>query len=520
LEYLLKKLDALAIPHSGSDRFDLLDSIIIRDFVALFTFALFPNDDFNLASLIKSPFLQLTENDLYELCHLKEKRSITLLSALKILYPTAYEFLEKIQEKSKTSGVRELYFYLLEFCGLHERILARFGPQAEDILHKFQLFINTHENNYSSSLLSLIYRINSEKNEIKKDLDIQQLDQVRIMTIHAAKGLQAPIVFLVDTNASPNTYSDKILWHREKFDYELPLYPTTGTNLLQSFKIEDADEIYAEYLRLLYVALTRAENELYLCGLAEKPNSSRITWYDICCNALQQLGATPAPFDFDAQKFKWIYGKVSQDKNAFDELTSQLVSPFKISNFAHPKNTLHQLLPQQIISPAKSSDFSNNSSNSSAITGQLIHELLEILPRIIPQQRSSIIAIYLQKTLHSLALAPVAKKNIRKNIHNVLTNKTFQKFFSSASRAEVPIAGSVDGLVISGRLDRLVILPDTVMLLDYKSTYKNFDNDGQLPDIYIQQLDLYCKLLKKIYPTKALESYILLTSSGTLVRIH
>ncbi|MDR1425541.1 MAG: UvrD-helicase domain-containing protein [Rickettsiales bacterium] len=537
LSYLIRNFNGRGIPNSGLDRLNIFEHIIIEDFVSLLTFILFPEDDLNLANLIKSPFIALTEDDLYELCDYRAKHGLSLFGALKSIQREKYILLEHIVTKSHSLGLSELCFYILEDCGFRSKILSRFSPDANDILNKFLLLVRQYESNSNPFLLDFLYFIGDKKNEIKKDLESGNIDQVRIMTVHASKGLQAPIVFIADANSIVDKNREKILWAENTAGYEIPIYAVGGhSDILENIEQNNREEFYAEYLRILYVALTRAENELYLCGLGndmatgggEVVGKTRNTWYELSRLALVNLGAREVDFGQGepAKKYgkKLVYGEAMTYTR--EEPADAPIGNDEIAEVEEIVGNIKKYScgpePEKIVSPSqfyndRDPGADHDGENISLLRGEALHRLLEILPAIDPSRWDSVSEIYLNNTFPTLV--PAIRGETIKTARNILTDENFRQFFRGNSMAEVPIAGDVDGLRVFGKIDRLVELDDRVILLDYKSSSRKFDGADELPRKYVKQLELYGRLLEKLNPTKLIECYILATTQSKLIRV-
>ena len=264
---LIKELRELSIPVSGIDRLKLLEHPIVLDLIALAKVLLCPADDLNLAILLKSPIYNFSEEQLFDLCKAKKGN---LWEELKD------EFLIELQSLVSTKSVFEFYFYILEYKGLR-KAFAQYS-EADDVLDAFLDLILQFEADNISSLQLFLEFLSNSKIEVKRDVSHHQ-PQVKIRTIHGAKGLQAPIVILADTTTLPHS-DDSIIW----LDQEKFLWPGKVkyySDEAHQAKKEKSDKEYAEYLRLLYVALTRAEDELIICGSTKKEQISPKCWYSI-----------------------------------------------------------------------------------------------------------------------------------------------------------------------------------------------------------------------------------------------
>ena len=270
---LIKTLRQENIPVVGLDRIKLLEHPAILDIVALSDFILCYADDMNLAIVLKSPIFGVSEEQLLHSCY---NRNGTLWESIKEQseYKDICSFIEELNPRF----LLEFYFDLIESKGLRKKLVAHFGEEVNEILDVFLDIVEKFENEENSSLQLFINFLSSSAIEVQRDLS-QVSEQVRIMTIHGAKGLQAPIVILADTISLPHN-DDSIIWCSDK---EL-LWPGKAkyySDIAIQAKAMNAAQEYAEYLRLLYVALTRAEDEIIVTGVSKSEKISEKCWYSI-----------------------------------------------------------------------------------------------------------------------------------------------------------------------------------------------------------------------------------------------
>ncbi len=282
ITHLIKELRALHIPTSGLDRLKLSEHPITLDLIALTNFMLCSADDLNLAIILKSPICNLTEEALLELCITRET---TLWDNLKAntFYLSTLELLTKLQNLAKEKSPFEFYFYAFEYLDLRTSFKKHFALEADDILDAFLDLLSEYQNENILSLQLFLNFLNTNKTEVKRDFS-RSKNQVKIMTIHNAKGLQAKTVFLTDTTSLPSN-KDSIIW----LDEQKLLWPGKEKyypDIAKEIKVKKQDKEYAEYLRLLYVALTRAEDKLIICGTAKNENISDKSWYSIIKNCI------------------------------------------------------------------------------------------------------------------------------------------------------------------------------------------------------------------------------------------
>lgn len=273
---LIKTLKQYNIPVAPLDKITLTEHPAILDLIALSKFLLYKEDDLNLAIILKSPLFSFTEEDLIFLCRNREN---TLWSKLEQApqYQQTYNFLEALNPVS----ILNFFFELFEIKGLRKIYLNYYGGEVNDVLDSFLDVVAKFERENISSLQLFIDFLNNSQIEIKRDFT-HNFQQVRVMTVHGAKGLQAPFVILVDTTSLPHN-DETIIW----LDETQLLWPGKAkyyNELITQAKAKLSAQEYAEYVRLLYVAITRAEEKFICTGIAKSDRISDKSWYRILSN--------------------------------------------------------------------------------------------------------------------------------------------------------------------------------------------------------------------------------------------
>jgi len=274
LHKVIKEIKAFNIPVSGLDRLVLKEDITIQDLIAIGNFALFPQDDYNLALVLKSPLFNFSDQDLFEVCFNRES---FLYEKLNLPY------LKDILDISKLSAF-DFYIKILDIDGYRENFLKTNGLDAGEIIDEFLYLMQDAESKNITNLQEFLDYFTFNNNEIKRDQD-NNSDKVRIMTVHGSKGLEAPIVIIADSASVPN-FNDKIILFKNYF----LCAPKTEmqNNLFKTLKEEEFKKIYAEYLRLLYVAITRPKDELIIYGCS-KQEINENSWYKIILSQIQDF---------------------------------------------------------------------------------------------------------------------------------------------------------------------------------------------------------------------------------------
>src|SRR5581483_2117934 len=292
-EAIIRQLKNLDIPVAGADRLMLSEHIAVLDLLALADALLLPEDDLALACVLKSPLFGLNEDDLFELAY---QRKGSLRTALREKRPQIGAELDSIAERARRLSPFAFYADLLGARRGRRKFLARLGMEANDALDEFLNLALVYESRETPSLQGFVAWLRTASAEVKRDLEIVR-DEVRVMTVHGAKGLEAPIVILADTTTEPagphasapklhdvlvpNAPPDRpdgIAWMPKRGD-------KTGPRSAARDRIREEAE--NEYRRLLYVAMTRPADRLLVCGAVSKQGAPAGCWYELIQHGLE-----------------------------------------------------------------------------------------------------------------------------------------------------------------------------------------------------------------------------------------
>ncbi|OYQ35268.1 double-strand break repair helicase AddA [Niveispirillum lacus] len=543
--HLVRALKDRAVPVAGVDRMVLTEQLAVMDLMALARFLVLPEDDLNLAVLLKSPLLGVSEEQLFQVAHGRPGRlwaALTERAKQDQSLAPAWDYLRAILNDTDYRAPYELFAGVLSRpCPADTRgsgrraILARLGAEAQDPLEEFLNACLLFEREHVASLQGFLHWLEASEAEIKRELDTGGGDgpgQVRIMTVHGSKGLQAPIVFLPDTVREPDK-SPKVLWPEKPLAGEglvdpgpaLPLYvPRRG----MEDRIAGARRAIAnrrrdqEYRRLLYVALTRAEDRLIVCGWEQQRKTGGAgSWYRLIEAALDGL-ARPTPFDFTGlSPAGWAgNGLVLQEEQtvpvpAAPPVVAEVVAGITVPSWAvapAPKEASPSkpLAPSQPDAPEPAMRSPLGGDDGLRFKrGNLIHTLLQVLPETDPARWSAVAAAWLARPAHNLTLTQ--QEEIAAEALRVLTDPVFAPLFAPGSRAEVPLVGLVGDRALSGRIDRLCVTGDAVWIVDYKTNRPPPREVEKVPAIYVQQMAAYRAALSRIYPGKRVRCVLLWT---------
>ncbi|MBX6322293.1 MAG: double-strand break repair helicase AddA, partial [Rhodospirillaceae bacterium] len=307
VDELVRALKQNAVPVAGVDRMLLTDQIAVMDLMALGRFLLLPEDDLTLATVLRSPLVDLDEEALFALAYRREGRlwhALRARAAERPDFARAHDYLAGLLALADTLPVYELYAHALGALRGREAMLRRLGPEAADPIDEFMSLALAFQRSHAPSLQRFLHWVETRAVEVKRELDQGRPagdGQVRIMTVHGAKGLEAPIVFLPDTCEVPR-HALRLLWHDAGDGAPaLPLWqPRMEHDCALTWAAREAERQaeMEEYRRLLYVAMTRARDRLYVCGYRGRGRLREDSWYALVEAGLAGLGET---FAFDSR---------------------------------------------------------------------------------------------------------------------------------------------------------------------------------------------------------------------------
>jgi ATP-dependent helicase/nuclease subunit A len=512
VEEFVRACKDIGVNVSGIDKLKLLEQIAVQDLISLGKFLLLPTDDLSLAEVLKSPIFKLDDDDLFKLCY---QRKTTLFNTLleKTEYKTTAETLKELLNMVGFLRPFELFNYVLVKLSGRKNFVSRMGIEVEDVLDEFLSLTLSFEQSHTPSLENFITWIAQNEVSVKKEMEQGDTDMVKIMTVHGSKGLQAPIVVLADTVKTKTKNSKgKILWKND-----LPYFPLSAKdcdNYCNRIKEDDKETAMEEYRRLLYVALTRAEDRLYIAGFTKNKDAPDQSWYKLMQQYLPSTNVSS----------EGIVTYAIPQENPFEEK-----SDVKVSDITKFKDYTFLLTPapeeQPLAKPYAPSRDENDETEIAASPlddngnfykrGTTIHKLLQYICTL-PQATRSIAA----ETFLKKQLSDFSEKEILQIVTEVLQLlQTYPELFSTNSMAEVPIIGEIDGKIISGKVDRLIVQDGKVMVVDYKTNRPAANTLVEVPEIYIKQLSAYRQLLQKIYPNKTIETYLLWTNTCYMMKI-
>jgi double-strand break repair helicase AddA, alphaproteobacterial type len=520
---MIRALKKQGVPVAGPDRFLLNDHIAIQDLVALGNFVTHIEDDYALACALKSPLFNFDDQDLLALAPRRER--YTLWSVLKKRqdenprYQATYDTLARLINQAPHLTPYRFYHQILTHLAGRQNFFARLGSEVEDVLNEFlnQAFIYSKNVSAASAagngghLQGFLSYLECVRPEIKRDFSSNLLQAVRIMTAHGAKGLQAPIVYLPDTTRLPSQLP-LILWFNDQ--QPLPLWRAPAKQscaLVEEQKKLDKAKLMAEYDRLLYVAMTRAEDILVVCGYETERRTSEECWYEKIRRGLDQLEAPVNNRAACEPVERQVYTRPQQRLiNSTEQQAAPL--PAQASPGWLKENVKLELEASDPISPSQAIIYAQAIEDQSPLevtkgtflqTGTYVHKLLEVLPGLNPDA-------WKQAQQHFAHQYQIPEDlEVTQAVFDLLKDPAFHDIFTGSSHAEVAIAGTVAGQKFSGQIDRLIFTDDGIHLIDFKSNHEIPTTLEEVPKEYQIQLMIYYHLLNACYPDQKITCEII-----------
>ncbi len=534
---IIRALKLAKIPVGGADRLPLSEHIAFQDLLALGRFARFPRDDLTLAALLRSPFCDVDEDSLYDLAR---GRTSPLWSALRAragerpAWNEAARFLAGVRELADARAPFDFYARVLCRLDAHgasmkQRLLTRLGREAEDALDAFLAEALAAERRGVIELERFIADMAASEIEVKREQDEAAeagAGEVRVMTAHGAKGLEAPVVILPDTTTRATALG-------------VPLLPTEGGGFLwaprkaedcpASAKAREARQKAAEHesLRLLYVALTRARDRLIIAGVKTQEQFFRGSW-----RAHVEAGFQHADVAGEARPAVLESG-LSITRFGADPPTARRAQGELDLGHGLPPWALRLAPPEpaatRYASPSRLGEESGASAPSPLARerglgryrrGDVIHRLLQLLPDIAPAARPAAAQRLLAREIdltddHRAEMAGAALA--------VLEDARFADVFGPGSRAEIAIAGASPrlpaGLAVSGRVDRLLVEDRRVLVADFKTNRPAPATIEAADPAYVRQMALYWAVLQEIFPGRPVQAALIWTEGPRLMPV-
>jgi ATP-dependent helicase/nuclease subunit A len=525
-EAIIRALKDSGVPVAGADRLVLTEHIAVMDLMALADALLLPDDDLALASVLKSPLFGLSEEQLFTLAW---DRKTSLRNALHAKANDDPDFAaaeQALNDLAQAARARTPFgFFAHALGGLRGRakFLARLGPEANDALDEFLNLALDYEARETPSLQGYLAWLRAAKSEVRRDMEMAR-DEVRVMTVHGAKGLEANTVILADTTTPPGGPRDPrllelpgggLIWATARSDDVGAM--TDARNAAQQAARD-------EYRRLLYVAMTRAAERLIVCGTQGARKIPDGCWYQLVEDALKPDCVSEPADDGGGEVLRYRKGAVPASESM--KTTTPAAKPMPLPTWltreaAAEPAAARSITPSSIMDDEAARPAASGGMASALLRGSLVHRLLQALPELPPARRLKAAEDFLARA--GTKLAAEERGKIAAQVMRVLEDARFSELYGPGSRSEVPIVGRVliGGEIrrVSGQIDRLAVTQSCVLIADFKTNRSPPRRIEDVSSSYKEQLALYRAVLAKLYPDKPLRAALIWTEVPDLMEL-
>ncbi|MFD1253800.1 ATP-dependent helicase/nuclease subunit A [Devosia equisanguinis] len=526
---IIRALRLENLPTPGADRLAVTGHIAVLDLLALMDVLLNPAENLQLAALLRSPLFDVSEDDLYRLSEGRAPGETLWQRLMASDLSSAQEAAGRLRAwRAELDFERPFEFLasVLYAGGGLRRFHARLGTEVDEVLSEILALALAHEQTEQPSLQGFAAELRRRSVTIKRELT-EAGNGVRVMTVHGAKGLEAPIVILADAVAKPSTqqtgkpvyvvpdHPGPLLIHAQRAEQHVPQ--------TADIKNEIDGNQAEEYWRRLYVAMTRAEDELYVTGAFSergKPETQLVgSWYEAIDMALAPSGerlddgtlvypqARPEPLAIEKNEVKTIaYAPVALPEAVPAPKEKPVISPSR-AGIARPQ--VLESLAEQV-----------RDAEAARKSGLALHALLQHLGRIDPADWERVVPRALETLLpdHGHEHDRILNKAL-----TILRRPELGRLFGPGSRAEVPFLVEArrrgEAVRLSGRMDRLVVDEEGVLVVDYKSDANAPNRVADVPARYFTQLGLYALVAGQLFPGRPISAAILWTELESLMNL-
>jgi len=529
-EAVIRALKQSNVPVAGADRLDLTAHIAVMDLIAAGRAALLPQDDLTLAAVMKSPLIGLDDDDLMMIA---PRRAGSLFDALAQSRDEKHQRSFAKISAWRTRATQDLpfafYMHLLSEDGGRHDMEARLGPEACDAMDEFLRLALLHEKEPAPSLSHFLEGLAAINLPVKRDMETGT-EAVRVMTVHAAKGLEAKAVFLPDTCGAPGAQHDpKLFTLRDRYDNAILVWSprkAEDCSAVAAAREKSRETAGEEYRRLLYVALTRAEERLYIAGFHGARGPQQGCWYGMVETALQsQLESVPAFWNEDEtllRRFSPGTRAASAPSDAPAKPQAALQIPDWLRSPA-PREAAPRppLRPSSALAAADAFDIKPISpvQREAMRRGQLLHVLLQYLPAASKDRRQMLGEDFLAARAEDIP--EPARKQLVEQVMAVIDAPELVQLFGPGSKAEVPIAGRIlragTPIDVTGQVDRIAEGDDDVLIADFKTGQPC--DAADTPEAYLTQMALYRAALAPLWPGKHLRMLLIWTYGPKIVEL-
>ena len=518
---IVARLHEEGVPVAGVDRLRLDAPLAVRDLMAAIRFVLQPEDDLNLANLLVSPVFGVTQEELYELAH---GRAGSLWQAVADR-PIAAGLRRLLARADLTSPYQFLEDILSGPLDGRRKLMRRLGAEARDPIEELLNAALAFEREATPTLQLFLDWFDRDEVEVTRDPSAP-LDAVRVMTVHGAKGLQAPLVILADATGDPDaSRTGTIAWQISDEHDALPVFRPRKAELSGSLAdalAEAEKREREEHWRLLYVAATRAEEHLVIGGALgprARGQPPATSWYVALADALISLGAEEVadPRWGAISRFSGGHEPPRQTRSLHPAAGGLATLPDWLRRPAPAESRPPRpLAPSALAEDLTADPPPGPALQAAARRGRLLHALFERLPALPAEARVAAGERWLE---HSAGVGDAGERAaLVHDVCAIIADPAHETIFAADGLAEAPIAAVLDdGTVVAGTVDRLIVRPDRVLFVDFKTARRAPADLSRIPDHHLLQMAAYAAALARIFPDRVVEAALLYTSGPILL---
>ncbi|KMW58918.1 ATP-dependent nuclease subunit A [Candidatus Rhodobacter oscarellae] len=509
-EEVIRACKRYDLPVAGADRLKLGAEMAVKDLSALMAFLATPEDDLSLAAALKSPLFGWDEATLYELA---ANRGQTYL--WQELRSRREDFADTVAMLDDLRGAADFlrpYDLIERILTRHEgrrKLLGRLGQEAEDGIDALLSQSLFYEQAEVPSLTGFISWMQTDEVEVKRQLDTAG-DQIRVMTVHGAKGLESPIVILPDTNKRDLQARDQIVPVEGHAFWKVPA-PERPDGMNSALTRRKAREL-EEQERLFYVAATRAETWLVIAAAGEVGEAAE-SWYAKSKECLSDLGAVDTEHGLRYEPLGWAQGELEQPKQPADLDTTIPIWASQVADT--PARPEEPLAPSGLGGAKAIGGLGGQDEETALRHGSMVHRLLEVLPECEPGHSEAV-----AQQLLSAEFADAPQTDAIREAMAVLQDPALSHLFVAGTQSEVDLTASIaalNGRRVAGVVDKLVVTGSKVLAVDYKTNAVVPGSPAEVPEGILRQMGAYLAALEQIFPDKPVELAILWTRNACLM---
>jgi ATP-dependent helicase/nuclease subunit A len=501
------------LPIAGADRLKLGAELAVKDLTALLRFLATPEDDLSLAAVLRSPLFGWTEDELHRLA---QPRRGFLWEALRndVTQPETVAVLKDLRDQADFLRPYELISRVLTRHDGRRRLITRLGQEAEDGIDELLNRAIAYETAEVPSLTGFLIWLDTGEIEVKRQMDSAG-DRIRVMTVHGAKGLEAPIVILPDTTDREPRERDEVLRLADgTAAWKTPADDSPA--LIAEAREARRRRLAQEGLRLLYVALTRARCWLIIAGAGDVKTERKTgpkdpldwAWYAHVQAGMRAVGAVAGiGGSLRYQTGDWPQPAPLSDIH-FAEPVSQHALPDWVSALLPPVADPARTLSPSDLGGAKALPGEGMEVEVAKARGTALHLLLEYLPQVPPDQRPALAA----------QLGDWAN-DLLPEVLDLLATPALAHVFAPGGLAEVPVSAVVAGVQMMGTIDRLIVTDDSILVVDFKSNRVVPATVAEVPEGILRQLGAYEAALAQIWPDRRIDLAVLWTRTASLMPV-